>query len=137
VRDISVKSFSMAMGIRRPGFHVLSLIPQQTIGPLADSPFFFEKPCHLPDQLGIYLKLYVPFVVLSLIVLALYHLYQRTRGYNGLSQDSSESLPQPGVTTWRGGRASDGWARAFVRDVATIAWPPVLLFVTLACWTFL
>ncbi|EIN11270.1 Metallo-dependent phosphatase [Punctularia strigosozonata HHB-11173 SS5] len=63
VREATVKSFSMAMGVRRPGFQVLSLAPSS---PAADAA------CLLPDQLGLYISGYAPLVGLSLALLLLF-----------------------------------------------------------------
>jgi hypothetical protein len=128
----------MAMGIRRPGYHLLALLPQQTIGPFADSLPFLEKPCFLPDQIGIYLWLYVPSIVLSLLVLALYHMRQRTRGYQKMRQDDEDgSLPTPSLTSRDGGRRLRTWVRLYLADVVAVAWPTILLFGTMAWWSFL
>ncbi|KAJ7783320.1 Metallo-dependent phosphatase-like protein [Mycena metata] len=65
-REVTVKSLSMAMGIRRPGFQLLSLVPPHSMqGSLSHA----DSLCLLPDQLGIYLSTYIPFLVLSLIVI--------------------------------------------------------------------
>lgn len=68
VTETTVKAFSMAMGVRRPGYHLLSLY-----GPLApsgtppeeeeDAPLSFtytQSNCVLPDALGTYLHVYLP-----------------------------------------------------------------------------
>ncbi|KAK0212804.1 Metallo-dependent phosphatase-like protein [Desarmillaria ectypa] len=70
VREITVKSFSMAMGVRRPGFQLLSLIPPNE----ASRSSHADKPCLLPDQIGIYLNIYAPLIVLSLLSLLLVNL---------------------------------------------------------------
>ncbi|KAF9232270.1 hypothetical protein BU15DRAFT_81423 [Melanogaster broomeanus] len=71
VREVSVKSISMAMGIRRPGFQLLSLtstvaspdlLTQIPVAPPLDAP------CLLPDQLGMYLYVYIPLALLSLFL---------------------------------------------------------------------
>ncbi|KIJ67637.1 hypothetical protein HYDPIDRAFT_84614 [Hydnomerulius pinastri MD-312] len=72
VREVTVKSISMAMGIRRPGFQLVSLTstvpsPDQLTQIPVSPPL--DAPCLLPDQLGIYLHIYIPLVVLSLILL--------------------------------------------------------------------
>lgn len=67
IREISVKSFSMAMGIRRPGFQLLSLAPAQYWSD--DNVTYADVACVLPDQLNIYLSVYVPFTGLSLLVI--------------------------------------------------------------------
>ncbi|KAJ7287786.1 Metallo-dependent phosphatase-like protein [Mycena rebaudengoi] len=66
VREVTVKSLSMAMGIREPGFQLLSLAPPQSPhGSLSHA----DSLCILPDQLGIYLSVYIPFLVFSLILI--------------------------------------------------------------------
>lgn len=59
-----MKSISMAMGIRRPGFQLFSLTAARSRFEHAD------RPCFLPDQIGIYLSVYVPFIILSLLVIS-------------------------------------------------------------------
>ncbi|CAE6419461.1 unnamed protein product, partial [Rhizoctonia solani] len=68
VREVSVKSFSMAMGIRRPGFQLLSLVAPDPSSPYSRT--FSDTPCHLPDQMQIYTHVYAICGVLSIIVLA-------------------------------------------------------------------
>lgn len=85
VREVTVKSLSMAMGIRRPGFQLLSLIP-----PEHSKPTFSDAPCLMPDQLGIYLSIYVPLILLSLIIVLLFNL-NLTPG-----RRSGAPIPSPG-----------------------------------------
>jgi len=59
VREVTAKSFSMAMGIRKPGFQLLS-VPEDDTGVPVD------RLCLLPDQIGIYLEGYLPLVALTL-----------------------------------------------------------------------
>ncbi|GAA6054891.1 hypothetical protein JCM3770_004270 [Rhodotorula araucariae] len=75
VTETTVKAFSMAMGIRRPGYHLLSLyapLPASTSA--SDDPedaavsyTYTQTNCVLPDALGTYLHVYAP---LALVVLA-------------------------------------------------------------------
>ncbi|KAH6914314.1 Metallo-dependent phosphatase-like protein [Coprinopsis sp. MPI-PUGE-AT-0042] len=67
-KEISVKSFSMAMGIKRPGFQLLSLAPDELRNPNRYKAHD-DSPCFLPDQLGIYLRIYLPAFVLTLLLL--------------------------------------------------------------------
>lgn len=57
------------MNVRRPGFQLLSLIPAEmrTEGSLT----YADTPCLLPDQLGIYINVYLPFLALSLLAVFL------------------------------------------------------------------
>lgn len=67
-----MKSFSMAMGIRRPGFQLLSfvsVVPSEASLTQIPVPPPLDTPCFLPDQLGIYLYVYLRLILLSLVVL--------------------------------------------------------------------
>jgi len=63
-REVTVKSFSMAMGIRKPGFQLLSIPEDGGSGAGA-----VDQLCLLPDQIGIYLEGYLPLVALTLAVM--------------------------------------------------------------------
>ncbi|KAG8747119.1 hypothetical protein FRC10_002168 [Ceratobasidium sp. 414] len=76
-REVSVKSFSMAMGIRRPGFQLLSLVSPDPSSPYART--MADTPCHLPDQMHIYTHVYAICGFLS-VALLLY--VNATRGRN-------------------------------------------------------
>lgn len=71
VREVTLKAFSMAMGIRRPGFQLLSLIPPPTDANLLNLPHrtHADMPCFLPDQMKIYTARYLPLAILSLLAL--------------------------------------------------------------------
>ncbi|BGP22523.1 hypothetical protein JCM10295v2_001408 [Rhodotorula toruloides] len=72
VVETTVKAFSMAMGVRRPGYHLLSLYaplppttsssfdPSIDTSDLPVSYTYTQTNCTLPDQLGTYLHLYLP-----------------------------------------------------------------------------
>ncbi|BEJ14744.1 hypothetical protein CspHIS471_0405110 [Cutaneotrichosporon sp. HIS471] len=64
VKEVTVKSFSSNAGVRRPGFQLLSLVPPEPgLAGLAD------VPCILPDQLGVYHRVYVPLTILTFVYL--------------------------------------------------------------------
>ena len=72
----------MAMGIRRPGFQLLSLTstvpsPDQITQLPVLPPL--HTPCLMPDQLGIYFHIYIPLTFLSLVVLLAFN-YVRVNG---------------------------------------------------------
>ncbi|KAI0688027.1 Metallo-dependent phosphatase-like protein [Cytidiella melzeri] len=73
VKEVSVKSFSMAMGIRRPGYQLLSLVPPSSASP--SGPTISDVPCFLPDQLGTYIFIYGSLGAVSLLVLLAYHVF--------------------------------------------------------------
>ncbi|EJD03085.1 Metallo-dependent phosphatase, partial [Fomitiporia mediterranea MF3/22] len=82
VREVTVKSFSMAMGIRNPGFQLLSLVDPTSLIP--GSPSHADAPCILPDQLAIYLGRYLPLLFVTLCVLGISTL-RRVRSHGGWS----------------------------------------------------
>lgn len=96
-REITVKSFSMAMGIHRPGFQLLSLISRvpvmETLTQLPNSPpSLLDTPCFLPDQLGIYLNIYLPFILLSVLSLLAFNAHRTFAG------GKTHTHRQPGVS---------------------------------------
>lgn len=114
VREISVKSLSMAMGIKRPGFQLLSLVsPSRTENLDKDQKTFADFPCFLPDQISIYLSTYIPLLLVSLLIvfgsnaLRVHNLpHKRSqrpscphpRRMDDASKDHRELLPQPAST---------------------------------------
>ncbi|WVQ81462.1 hypothetical protein IAT38_003586 [Cryptococcus sp. DSM 104549] len=66
IREVTVKSFSSSAGIRRPGLQLLSLIPPQ---PNSYTPTHADRPCFLPDQAGVYFRIYIPFAILTVLYL--------------------------------------------------------------------
>jgi len=59
----------MVMNVRRPGFQLLSLAPVELR--YDDLPTYKDVPCLLPDQLRIYLSIYLPLLALSVILVCL------------------------------------------------------------------
>ena len=92
----------MVMNVRRPGFQLLSLAPTQ----LRDHgiPTYKDVPCLLPDQLRIYLNIYLPLLMVSIIFVCLANLVslsasswrspsgEKTVEYAMSSSSSSSSL---------------------------------------------
>ncbi|KAG6836857.1 hypothetical protein H0H93_002298, partial [Arthromyces matolae] len=113
IREVSVKSLSMAMGIKRPGFQLLSLAAfDQEAVQESQQKTFADVPCVLPDQISIYLTAYIPLLLFSLLVVLAINAYRvhkhRHRGRRRLSSprprkisdsedrsDEVELLPQP------------------------------------------
>lgn len=156
----------MAMGIRRPGFQLLSLAG-------GAAPTHADAPCLLPDQIGVYTGVYAPLGVLSLALLLIARLrrphlssprdepFELGRRARDRSVSPRELLPAPGGRQGHGSRrrkwpwlaalevgleSPTGGARqsnrrstfvgTFASDVRDVAWPPVLLFAALSWWAF-
>lgn len=68
----------MAMGIRHPGFQLLSLDPWDGLG---DRPqqTHADAPCRLPDQLGIYLSIYIPLLLVSIFFVSVGNAHRMRR----------------------------------------------------------
>ncbi|KAG6873416.1 hypothetical protein C0995_015841 [Termitomyces sp. Mi166 len=77
VREVTVKSFSMAKHIRHPGFQLISLI-NPTTDPSQKS--FLDTSCSLPDQYGIYSQVYFPFFLFTVFSLVILSLLRRRYG---------------------------------------------------------
>ncbi|KAL1682795.1 Metallo-dependent phosphatase-like protein [Schizophyllum commune] len=84
-QEITVKSLSMAMGVRRPGYQLLSLAP--TDRGSEGAAVAATTLCLLPDQLHIYLGVYVPLLVLSLALLGVLNALARYRRRSSHSSD--------------------------------------------------
>ncbi|WWC64130.1 uncharacterized protein I303_106738 [Kwoniella dejecticola CBS 10117] len=68
IKEVTIKSFSSSTGIRRPGFQLLSLVPPHPSG-YAGFQSHADRPCLLPDQSGVYYRVYIPLAILTLIFL--------------------------------------------------------------------
>lgn len=75
-REVTVKSLSMAMNVKRPGFQLLSLLPREYWKGGATTTYADEL-CLLPDQISIYLSTYVPLLLFSLLIVLLVNLINR------------------------------------------------------------
>lgn len=86
IPELTVKSVSMTEGVRRPGFARLSLFspPESpTAGGEQQHATMAYTPCLLPDQIGIWTKLYLPAFVLSLVLLAVWPRRAHSRNASG------------------------------------------------------
>ncbi|KAJ6625495.1 Metallo-dependent phosphatase-like protein [Mycena sp. CBHHK59/15] len=115
-REVTVKSLSMAMGIRRPGFQLLSLAPPHSVhSDLSHA----DSLCLLPDQLGIYLSLYIPLLVISILLILVANATRVCSSRRFPRHTSSKSTDSPTYAPLtRGlrsrvdsdaGRTGDGW----------------------------
>jgi len=61
----------MVMNVRQPGFQLLSLSPAELRK--NNTPTFDHTPCLLPDQLKIYLDIYLPLLAISILLLFVFN----------------------------------------------------------------
>lgn len=107
IREITLKSFSSSTGIRRPGFQLLSLIPPSET-PTTSSITHADRPCFLPDQIGVYTRVYLPVAILTILFLVGTNIRSAWRRWNAAGHSiygdlkarmsphiaSSETMPQ-------------------------------------------
>lgn len=101
IREVTLKSFSMSVHIRRPGFQLLSLVdPAKLANP--DLKSFADTPCLLPDQYRIYASFYAPCILFTLLILVMRRARFRTRKPKNLHLTtptrSSSGHPSPILT---------------------------------------
>jgi hypothetical protein len=91
----------MAMGIRRPGFQLLS------IPPLYSQPHFgvLDQPCSLPDQIDLYIWIYIPALLCSIAFLALVRIRSAS---SQRTTDTSLAAPSENPDLDQGTNVSDG-----------------------------
>ncbi|KAI0051177.1 hypothetical protein FA95DRAFT_1554746 [Auriscalpium vulgare] len=139
--EITVKSISMATGGRRAGFHLLSLAPA---APPA------HRPCTLPDPHAVYLRVYLPLLVLTIaiagymgatgqgtvIVAAHGHAWVEMRPLEegGYAEAKEDDGATDSVILWRS--RVPGGMRRVLRDLGSIAWPPAALYVCIVVFFF-
>nr|POE48339.1 uncharacterized protein CFP56_73906 [Quercus suber] len=95
VREITVKSFSWAMGVRRPGFQLVSL--WNPVGPDGETvgvplPTIQSHLCLLPDQLSIFID-YALLLGITLAVLIVRAIWVGIRAEDPSDSDSDDDLP--------------------------------------------
>lgn len=124
----------MAMGIRRPGFQLLS-IPESDDNSLK----FSDRTCLLPDQLGIYLKIYLPCFAVTILVLA---------ARSAWAACDHEQLPLSEKNRGRcclwalvprrdGRRNRRGLGGRLMKDLRDVGSVPLLVFGIVTVYTFL
>jgi len=106
-----MKAFSMAMGINRPGFQLMSLVPPPPIteGTSAPTQTFADVPCLLPDQLQIYFRFYIPLAVVCILVLFYLNLKRAIAKYGGWTIGSGGIMPDASPTPRSSGVFQSGY----------------------------
>ena len=91
MREVTVKTFSEARGIRRPGFQLLTLF--QPSPALATS--HLDIPCFLPNAYGIYYTVYLPLALVTVMLLLICNIRQprRYKASEAMSSGSEGSPP--------------------------------------------
>lgn len=100
VREVTVKSFSMARDIRRPGFQLLTLVSPTSLATSPSSATHFDRPCFLPDQYSTHCAVYLPLALISFLSLTLINLRRpRRQRLSILDHEAIPPLPLSGIPT--------------------------------------
>lgn len=75
MREVTVKTFSEARGIRRPGFQLLTLFEPSP----ALTTSHLDIPCFLPNANGIYYSVYLPLAFVTVMLLLICNIRQPRR----------------------------------------------------------
>lgn len=111
VREVTVKSFSLAQNIRRPGFQLLSLAPLATASDTLASQTIADIPCFLPDQYGIIKSFYIPSILITILILFFSNVYRARRQLRlspFISPISLTMSPNPSQPSSPSGRSPSG-----------------------------
>ncbi|KAI9463657.1 Metallo-dependent phosphatase-like protein [Lactarius psammicola] len=128
VPEVTVKSLSIAMGIRQPGFQLLSLSNEARTRA--------HRPCSVPDQLRIYSWVYAPLIFATIVLVAVRAAtatvpsHHRKRGSNRSLElpayRAPVSRPPPAPPHKR------RYLRRVLENVWAVAWPPLVVYAVVA-----
>lgn len=94
-REVTVKSFSMAMGIHKPGFQLLTIRPPPSTSPSHADHTILDRPCTLPDQLALYIWGYLPLLLITLGVLLVLNSHRVIRAAHSPADHVPRSSDSP------------------------------------------
>jgi hypothetical protein len=132
ISEVTIKSLSIAMGIRQPGFQLLSLSSER--GTHA------HQPCVLPDQVRIYSWVYAPLILATIVLVTARALTTAPSCYQKHNQRRSvDTLPYP--TSLRHPRPVAPRGRSYYRsniavDLWAVTWPPLGVYMITAFMAF-
>ena len=82
------------MGVSKPGYQLLTLSnPDPTQPPAAQQETIATTSCLLPDQIGLYLHVYVPCIVLTLAFILFRHIYRFRKTIRRTTSVRTNRLP--------------------------------------------
>jgi hypothetical protein len=118
VPEVTVSAFSMAMGVKRPGYQLVSLYNPLEAPLEAVEPTISTQSCRLPDQIGIYLDLYVPLLAFTTLFIAIPRIYRHFTTTRKQRMSTSTSSPKASSSKAHGKTYSRGYnhARALSRQ---------------------
>ena len=131
ILEVTVKSLSIAMGIRQPGLQLLSLSSKELTNA--------HRPCLLPDQVHLYCWVYAPLILTTIVLVAARALITGPSWYQKHTPNRSESLelPYPTSQQVRSVPSRKGSYRTRVaQEMWAVTWPPLAVYMVTALMTF-
>jgi ethanolamine phosphate phosphodiesterase len=129
IPEVTVKSLSIAMGIRQPGFQLLSLFEEAGVSAY--------RPCALPDQLHAYCWVYAPLVLASIVLVAIRVAVMAPSSY--LKHGSKHSLHLPAYHVPSkppfAPLSKQRYPLRVAKDVWAVAWPPLSVYAIIVAVT--
>ncbi|KAI9442239.1 Metallo-dependent phosphatase-like protein [Lactarius indigo] len=127
IPEVTVKSLSIAMGIRQPGFQLLSLS--------SEARTHAHRPCPLPDQLRIYCWVYAPLIFATIVLVAVRAATTAAPSHHR-KRSESRTLELPAyrapVSRPPAPPRKRRYLRRVVEDLWAIAWPPLAVYAAIA-----
>lgn len=94
MREVTVKTFSEARGIRRPGFQLLTLFQPSP----ALTTTHLDMPCFLPNAHRVYYAIYLPLALLTVVLLLICNIRQPRRYQASTIEDEAVSDGSTGTS---------------------------------------
>jgi len=94
MREVTVKTFSEARGIRRPGFQLLTLFQPSS----ALTTTHLDMPCFLPNAHDIYYTVYLPLALFTILLLLICNIRQPRRYQASTIEDETGSDDSAGTS---------------------------------------
>ncbi len=127
IPEVTIKSLSIAMGIRQPGFQLLSLSSEANT--------HTHQPCLLPDQVRIYCWVYAPLALATIVLVTARALTTAPSCYQRHTQKHSlELLPYPTLSQQprRAPSRRRSCRSRVVEDLWVVTWPPLGVYIVSA-----
>ena len=131
IPEVTIKSPSIAMGIRQPGFQLLSLSGETRTNA--------HVMCSLPNQLRIYCWAYAPLILATIVFVATrasggapsrHQKYPMKRSFELPEYRSSSKRPSTDPRYWR------IYPLRVAEDVWAVAWLPLAVYMIIAVTVF-
>jgi hypothetical protein len=126
IPEVTVKSLSIAMGIRQPGFQLLSLSSEEHT--------HAHRHCSVPDQFRIYFWVYAPLIFATIVLAAVRTVTPSVSSRHQKHNSESVELPAYRTPVSRSSPAlpRKKYPRRIIEDIWAIGWPPLIVYAIIA-----